>query len=319
MARRRIKRSECPNCGHSLEGEANFCARCGQENHTHKLPVRHFMVEWLSGMFNFDTKLLRTLRDLFRPPGQVIKEFNANKRMRYVHPLRLYLFTSVLFFLLLAWFTSRLQENEGQVVVMNSPEGIPSESNGLTLHLGGDRTITDSTLVALSAMPRITNELLDSTMVADGVTPSVINRTMIRLALNLSGNSLRKEAFVQELLSTFSKVMFVLLPLFALLLKLFYWRSGTFYTEHLVFALYFHTVLYLLFGLSLLLGEVWEGSWTDSILVPLIIGYFFWAAHTVYQRSWKNTIWKISVIIVAYCVLLGFGLVAAAVVGSINA
>ena len=88
MARTRVKRPECPNCGRALEADANFCAHCGQENHTHKLPVRHFVVEWLSGMFNFDTKLLRTLRDLFWPPGLVIREFNANKRIRYVHPLR---------------------------------------------------------------------------------------------------------------------------------------------------------------------------------------------------------------------------------------
>ena len=319
MARKRIKRPECPNCGRALEADANFCAQCGQENHTHKLPVRHFVVEWLSGMFNFDTKLLRTLRDLFWPPGRVIKEFNANKRVRYVHPLRLYLFTSVLFFLLLAWATARLQADEGPAVIVNPSEGEPRETNGLTLQLGDDRQITDSTLVALSALPRVTNEVLDSTMVAGNITPSIINRTMIRLALNLSGSSLRKEVFVQELLSTFSKVMFVLLPLFALLLKFLYWRSRMYYTEHLVFALYFHTVLYLLFGISLLLGIIGAGSWSDSILIPLTLGYLFWAAHTVHQRSWMNTAWKVAVLIVIYVVLLGFGLVAAAVVGSINA
>ena len=318
MARKRIKRPECPNCGHSLDADANFCARCGQENHTHKLSVRHFVVEWLSGMFNFDTKLLRTLRDLFRPPGQVIKEFNANKRMRYVHPLRLYLFTSVLFFLTLAWVTSRLQEDEGPVVVLNDQNDSTTESNGLTLQLDGEKLITDSTLTALSGMRHITNEVLDSTLVAEGISASVMNRAMIRLALNASGNSLRKEAFVQELLSSFSKLMFVLLPLFALLLMVFHRRSRMFYTEHLVFALYFHTVIYLLFGLSLLLGEIWEGSWMINVLAPMIIGYLFWAAHTVYQRSWMSTFVSVSVIIVAYSLLLIVGLVAAAVIGSIN-
>ncbi len=319
MARKRITRSVCPNCGYALGSDANFCASCGQENHTHKLPVRHFVVEWLSGMFNFDTKLLRTLRDLFWPPGQVIKAFNENKRMRYVHPLRLYLFTSVLFFLLLAWATARLPANEGpEVDLYASGEG-PVDAKGLTLDLGGDHEISDSTLVSLSAMPRISNEVLDSTMMAVGVAPSIINRTMIRLALNLSGNSRRKDAFVQEWLSTFSKVMFVMLPLFALLLRSLYWRGRMFYTEHLVFALYFHTVLYLLFGLSLGLGAVFDGQWTDSFLLPGTVGYLLWAMHTVHQRSWLNTSWKMLLLLFAYSLLLVLGLMAAAVIGSINA
>lgn len=318
MARKRIKGAQCPNCGYALEAEANFCASCGQENHTHKLPVRHFVVEWLSGMFNFDTKLLRTLRDLFWPPGLVIRAFNQNKRVRYVHPLRLYLFTSVLFFLALAWATERLQADEGPVVVVNAADEGPIEAKGLTLDLGGDRQIMDSTLVALSALPRISNEVLDSTMRVAGVTPSILNRTLIRLALNLSGNSRRKEAFVQEWLSTFSKVMFVILPLFALLLKLLYWRSRMFYTEHLVFALYFHTVLYLMFGLSLGLGAMFDGEWTDRFLLPGTVIYLLWAMHTVHQRSWLNTIWKALLLLLAYSLLLVIGLIAAAVIGSIS-
>jgi hypothetical protein len=319
MARKRIKRTVCPNCGYAMGSDANYCASCGQENHTHKLPVRHFVVEWLSGMFNFDTKLLRTVRDLFWPPGLVIKEFNENKRTRYVHPLRLYLFTSVLFFLLLAWATARLEADEGPAVVVNPPEAGTNEATGLTLQLDGDQEITDSTLTALSAIPRITNEVLDSTMMAAGITPGVINRTMIRLALNMSGNSLRKEAFLQEFLSTFSKVMFVMLPLFALLMKLLYWRGRRFYTEHLVFALYFHTVLYLLFGLSLGLGSVFDGQWTDSFLLPGTVGYLLWAMHTVHQRSWLNTSWKMLLLLFAYSLLLVLGLMAAALIGSINA
>ena len=59
MARQRVKRTDCPNCGRSLLAADNYCPSCGQENHTHKLPVRHFIVELLSGLFNFDTKLRR--------------------------------------------------------------------------------------------------------------------------------------------------------------------------------------------------------------------------------------------------------------------
>ncbi len=317
MARVRVKRPECPNCGRSLAPETNYCSGCGQENHTHKLPVRHFVVEWLSGVFNFDTKLLHTLRDLFWPPGLVIKEFNANKRARYVHPLRLYLFTSLLFFLLLGWVTSRLDADEGPVLEVNAgDDGEPSE--GLTLQFEGDRRIMDSTLVALSAMPHVTNAILDSTMTANGIEPGTMSRAMIRLALNVSGNSLRKGDFIQEMLSSFSKVMFVLVPVFALLLMLLFWRGRNYYTEHLVFALYFHTVLYLFFGISLMLGEAFDQSWTDAWLPPVIVAYLFWAVRTVHERSWFATSWKVLVLFVGYSICLALGLASAAVLGSIS-
>jgi hypothetical protein len=315
MARKRQRTERCGNCDTALPNGTNYCPSCGQENHTHKLPVRHFVVEWLAGMFNFDTKLLHTLRDLFWPPGKVIREFNANKRVRYVHPLRIYLFTSLLFFLYLAASTAKLNEDAGPVVVVGNSE--PQEANGLQLQLDNGSTIADSALVALSARSSLTNTVLDSTLQANGAPPTLLNRTFMRLALNLSGNSLRKEAFVQQLFTSFSKVLFVLVPLFAAFLMALFWRTARFYTEHLVFALYFHTALFLLLGCTLIINR-WTDSTVAANLMPLIIPLqLVLSVRTVHGRSWWSSTWRALLILLIYVLLVGLGIAAAAIISSL--
>ena len=314
MARKRAKRTECPNCGHSLLAADNYCPRCGQENHTHKLPVRHFVVELLSGLFNFDTKLLRTLRDLFWPPGLVVREFNANKRVRYVPPLRLYLFASVLFFIFLGWTTHQSPEKEAMVVIDATDS---TNSDGLTLHLQNG-TISDSTITALSTHRNLTNELLDGALITAGEEPGILTRGILRMAVGMSGNSFRTEDFLQGMIASFSKLLFLLVPFFALLVKLLYWRSKKFYSEHLVFALYFHTVLFIILGVAILIGQFVELSLIWVILALLPLAYLFLALRTVHAELVWKALLKTVLLVLGYGVVLLLSFATAAVIGALT-
>ena len=53
------------------------------------------------------------------------------------------------------------------------------------------------------------------------------------------------EDFGTAFKDNFSKVLFYLLPFFALLLKLLYVRRDFFYSEHLVFSIYYYNFFYL--------------------------------------------------------------------------
>lgn len=318
MARKRAKRTECPNCGRSLLEADNYCPRCGQENHTHKLPVRHFVVELLSGLFNFDTKLLRTLRDLFWPPGLVIREFNANRRVRYVPPLRLYLFTSVLFFILLAWTTDRLEIGADDVVAVNEPRNGEANTQGLTLNFGGDTELTDSTLNALSMRPVITNASIDSALTSAGIGSGFWTRAAVRMGINARAGSNRKAAYVQNIFSMFSKLMFILLPLFALLLLVLHLGSGRYYSEHLVFALYFHTVLFLLIGMRLLLGQFIDMGSASILFLLFAVFHLLWSIRVVYRSSWWRTILRTTLLVFLYFILLVLGSGTAAVMGAMD-
>ena len=92
--------SPCLNCGTPMLGE--FCYQCGQPQ---KGMIRHLpglIADFFDSVFNLDTRTVRTLGPLLTKPGFLSTEYFAGRRTRYVTPLRLYLFLSVIAFLAVA-------------------------------------------------------------------------------------------------------------------------------------------------------------------------------------------------------------------------
>src|SRR5712691_1464543 len=88
--------SHCENCGAQLTGR--YCAQCGQAAVDYRRSFRHVIVDVLDSFLNWDSKFFGTLGLLITRPWRLTNEFLAGKRVRYVHPLRLYLLASILFF-----------------------------------------------------------------------------------------------------------------------------------------------------------------------------------------------------------------------------
>ena len=83
---------DCRNCGTIVEGR--YCHICGQENIVTKqnafAMVKHFVYD----IFHFDGKFFDTLRLLLFKPGRVPADYVTGKRLKYLDPIRIYLFTS---------------------------------------------------------------------------------------------------------------------------------------------------------------------------------------------------------------------------------
>lgn len=75
-----------------------YCYRCGQYALDVEQPFWKYIRQYFENMYQFDTKLWVTLRFLFTRPGFLTAEFNAGKINSYVHPFRLYMCVSVIFF-----------------------------------------------------------------------------------------------------------------------------------------------------------------------------------------------------------------------------
>lgn len=88
-------RPACLNCGARLRGP--FCHACGQEDRDPAPPLRDLFADLLAAAFNWDSRLLVSLRDLLRRPGRATVEYNAGRRVSRASPLRLYMAVSVLF------------------------------------------------------------------------------------------------------------------------------------------------------------------------------------------------------------------------------
>jgi hypothetical protein len=90
--------THCENCGAPLTGE--FCSQCGQHAIDYRRSILRVLLDAADSFLNWDTKFLHSMNQLLIHPWQLTNDFNAGRRARYVHPLRLYLIASVVFFLM---------------------------------------------------------------------------------------------------------------------------------------------------------------------------------------------------------------------------
>ncbi len=88
--------THCENCGAQLDG--HWCAKCGQPAIDYRRSFRHVIADLLNEFLNWDSKFFATIGLLVVRPWKLTNEFLAGHRVRYVHPLRLYLLASILFF-----------------------------------------------------------------------------------------------------------------------------------------------------------------------------------------------------------------------------
>ena len=92
------KEKDCLNCGHEVE--AHYCSHCGQPNLELREPFWGFLAHSVGHYFHFDSKFFHTLVPLLTKPGQITLDYLAGKRARYIHPVSLYIFVSIVYFLI---------------------------------------------------------------------------------------------------------------------------------------------------------------------------------------------------------------------------
>lgn len=91
----------CKNCDTKLDASWRYCPSCGQEHKDRVMHFKQFLLDFLGDYFTFDSLIVRSVRPLLFDPGYLTNEFIAGRRVRYIPPLRLFIFISIIFFLLL--------------------------------------------------------------------------------------------------------------------------------------------------------------------------------------------------------------------------
>jgi hypothetical protein len=116
----------------------------------------------------------------------------------------------------------------------------------------------------------------------------------------------KPQEFNRAFESTLPRAMFVLLPVFALLTRLFWGRSLPRYPAHLYFALHMHSAVFgamLLFTLGV--GILASDAAAAVVQVAFLV-YAGWynltALHRVFGDSWPRTIVKSVAIAMAYMI-----------------
>lgn len=330
----------CLNCGDPTPGE--FCPTCGQRKAEIQVSVRTLLMDVLEDQVILDKRLPRSLKALFFKPGQLTVEHVNGRIVRYIHPFRLYIVTSLVFFLLLSFFSLRLvregDSGPGAALPADSirqelasidsalarigrqladtaaspllrttleatQTQLVEERGGLQARLDaapGD-SIPDTLSVsaagpappdtAAASTVRTTFQLGDNLEVHTGFAP--LDSALVHQIRRLADMEPREAA--ETVLGTFFNyvptMMFVLLPLFAAVLKLLYIRRRRYYAEHFVFLLHVHSFVFILATIMLVFSR-WLGRWLDALLVGWILVYIYLAMKRVYGQGWLKTFWK---------------------------
>lgn len=321
----------CMNCNTALTGK--YCVECGQPSHTYAAPLWADIQDFFGNHFGFDTKFFRSILPLLFRPGFLSREYSAGRRVRYIAPLRLYIFSSILFFLVAWSLTPANFFHFDEPTRSASPAKTEQTVNKLTA--AEQREIRDNPYLTAAQKQAILNGMTggqakssnaggahNGVSFAPSVTPNVTitssdsSNNMVKASIfgrKIDMPKSELEAKVtQAMRSYLPKLMFVFLPLVALLLKIFYWRSGRYYMEHLIFALHNHAFIFvtmLAMVLTNLLGKYASWAITPAHYFNVILGwyiviYVFLAMRHYYRQSFVKTLAKYLLIGFIYWIAL---------------
>ncbi len=279
--------SACANCGQAFGAPPpNFCPACGQESRISAPSVGEFLQQFGGAYFSTEGALWRTLKLLLLKPGELTVQYLQGRRKHYVLPLRLYLSISLAVLLLVRLFHAGF----GSLDEPGVREGILQGRNNLGVSIGfGSAQIGPGGFKCV----RLPDVLCD--------------RLQQRISAKPENFIARLHQAQQRIYSQASAAMFVMVPLFALLLWAFFAGRGLKYTEHLVMALHVHAVIFIALGLGLLPWEPWQGACILAAVLHVLL-----SLRHVYRLGWGSLAWRSAALLALYAaavvaILTGLG------------
>lgn len=234
----------CKNCGHN--GSGSYCSNCGQKYEQLSKPFGEILAD-LFGALNIDSSIFSTLVPFLFRPGFLTTEYIEGRRKKYMSPVRLYLFLSVVFFFI-AREASRNPIGESSIVKIT--HGSDTMKSIIS---------SDSELVDILSSDSLYYGIAHPEDSLDRQSYEKSER-LRKSILKASGNT---DRFINVVYRDVSYIMFVLMPVLALLLLLLFFRKKQYYIEHLLFSVNMHS--FALLVLSVVLGI--------KILIPGDEGY----------------------------------------------
>ena len=301
----------CLNCGDPTVGM--FCPRCGQRKVDVRISLRRMLGEVMDDQLSVNSTLPRTLGALLFAPGRLTREYVQGRIMRYIPPFRLYLVSSLLFFIILP-----MVADPGKISLSAAGEG-SADSVQLariadSVLLAHARRTGEDTVPLARAAARSRSAPSENNL-QFGPDPDKVLPILKPLARRMKRTEARLKAMprseaVRTLIEAFEENapigVFVMMPLFAMILKILYVRRKRFYVEHFVFALHVHAFAFLT-GTVVLLSR---SEVVDAAIMLWFVVYLFIALKRVYGQGIFRTFFKYVALSVSYTFLLIFGVTA---------
>jgi uncharacterized protein DUF3667 len=291
----------CLNCGEAV-GQA-YCGICGQPLRSRRHGLRVILGDYISNVFAADSRLFRSLINLFLHPGALTEQNLQGRWVSYLPPFRMYLFFSMIFafvfFQTLDQQTLNFSDSTSTAIEISTTSENPAPPETAA-------TSEDPASPEIAAVPESPSSTLEPSTspqnpidVANGSQPSWLQRHIFgpvelraKRLQQMDKNEISK-ALNREMDRSLPIILLLAIPLFALGMKLFYLFSKRLYFEHFVFGLHYYS-----FGLATLtVARLLGSGWLNAALALLIFpGYTYLALRRVYRQSKLLTLVKVGMV-----------------------
>lgn len=265
------EKKRCPNCQRKLKKSFKYCPKCGQRNTTHQISLQILMIDFLREQLHLNNKTLRSLKLLFLRPGEITKEYIKGRKKSLHTPTKLFTWTG---FLMIAML----------LPIVNN-QHFDTQNGPIQFDLGG---------------------VSEESQINSDTPRGFIGSYFLEMVQEANNNP---KLFAQKIVKRIPFVLMAVLPFFALLLKLFYWKRKLYYLEHLVFLLHFHSFIFsLVFLFLVVILLIPSVSSMISLIFAVVFLYFLLAYKTVYQHSWGGTLLRGTLVSCLYMITVPLAL-----------
>jgi len=298
-------KKNCLNCGTHVAGR--YCQHCGQENVEVKESFMHLIRHFFEDITHFDGKLWATLKLLLFKPAKLTKHYMDGKRATYIHPIRMYLFVSAVFFFFIFSFNNEKHAESNENKASQSSIGRSKINEGLTINFGKDTVQYTSITEYQNAQNELPKSKRDNWFTS----------LMVKKAIQINekyGHDNKKigEAIIEKFQHYFSRMLYISLPLFSLFLWFLYRRNKNhFFVDHLIFSIHiycaFFIILFIVKLVNGLTNLVFDKTFLFvTLLTPILLFlYLYKALRNHFNQSRGKTILKFLILNFLTIVLMG--------------
>lgn len=283
----------CLNCNAVVHGR--FCHICGQENIEPREKFRYMLAHFVFDLFHFDGKFFTTMKALLLKPGLLSQEHLRGRRADYLHPIRLYIFTSAFFFL---FFFAVKTDKVGDSIPKNSKDS--TKNSNLVTFKRSYASLSDYDSVQ-AKLPKDKR---------DGYIIEKLTRRNLELKEKYPDGNVLIAKLIDEFVHQFPKLLFLSLPIFAFIIFILYARKNRYYyADHVVYTLHlyatFFIVLFLIMCLNMLFTAVGlhtfkaedgvnylDGFISSGMAGCVLMFYWYKSLRKFYNQSRRKTILK---------------------------
>lgn len=352
------KEKNCLNCNAQVYGK--YCHICGQENIEPRETFWSLATHFVYDIVHFDGKFFSTLKYLLFKPGFLSYEYLRGRRASYLHPIRMYVFTSAIFFIIFFTFISKPADisldkisNAAELIMqIDSLKTDLSNANDSLKKVELKKQIDSLQLV----ISKINNDTSRSAATKKGgfnfsfVKPEENNRVNVNFSnddetpehydsvqaslsedkrdnwfihmLNKKRLTINEEyknnphelteKLQEKFLHSIPQIMFISLPVVALIMQLLYVRRRKefFYVNHVVFLLHVYIATFILILLSNLFSYFWYLTglslfiWLMNLSILAIFFYIYKAFRNFYEQGRIKTIIKFLLLFFAFSIIV---------------